>query len=598
MSLKKILMPLIVIGTIFCADNDQYTVNNISISGNESIREREIKSVLRLKEPQIFTRSDFDRRILKLDAIILKNFYLSRGYLLVLVTDSFFVYEDNTIDIFFNINEGSQTILHEIKVEGNTVLSTKRIRRNLGLELNRPYNPIGMNTNMAVLEEEFAQYGKLFTSINIYEAASDTFGVFVEINEGPDVYIKDITILGNDDIDIHFIEREFLMESGDLYRQRIIDESEKRILETGIFSFVKITPTRTPSSDSQIDLVVELRKFKPRELISEGGFYPFRYKEVSEELPSIGGTLELRNRNLRRTLRRFSVKSTANIPITENWQEFRYIKFTSTLTLSSQWFARWRLPTSLSGYYEVYTDFDRSELPQIQKYGTELSYLYRMDERSFIQTGLQWEKFIQPDSANTDEIEKRTINFDLRWDNMDNPLNPGRGNKITINATSAGWLLRGNRDFVKVDFGISTYNTIFWRIVLAGRIKYGFMYGWKGDYDPQFDKFYLGGSTSLRGWETFRFLEDDENNPLGKPYRMMTNWELRIPLLWQFGCELFVDGGNLADSFQSLSISKIQWDGGAGLVYQSPLGPVRIDYAVQLNNVRNSMLIFGVLYAF
>lgn len=588
-------MPLIVISTIFCADNDQYTVSNISISGNESIREREIKSVLRLKEPQIFTRSDFDRRILKLDAIILKNFYLSRGYLSVLVTDSFFVNEDNTIEIFFNINEGSQTILHEIKMEGNSVLSTKRIRRILGLELNQPYNPIGMNTNIAVLEEEFAQYGKLFTSINIYEAVNDTFGVFVEINEGPDVYIKDITIIGNDDIDIRFIEREFLMESGDLYRQRIIDESEKRILETGIFSFVKIIPTRSPSSDSQVDLVVELRKFKPRELISEGGFYPFRYKEVSEELPSIGGTLELRNRNLRGTLRRFSVKSTANIPITENLQD---IKFTSTVTLSSQWFTGWRLPTSLSGYYEVYTDFERSELPRIQKYGTELSYLYRMDEKSFIQTGIQWEKFIQPDSANTAEIEKRTINFDLRWDNTDNPLNPSRGNKITVNATSAGWLLGGNRDFLKIDFGISTYNTIFWRIVLAGRIKYGFMYGWKGDYDPQFDKFYLGGSTSLRGWETFRFLEDDENNPLGKPYRMMTNWELRIPLLWQFGCELFVDGGNLADSFQSLSISKIQWDGGAGLVYRSPLGPVRIDYAVQLNNVRNSMLIFGVLYAF
>ena len=591
-------MPLIVIGTIFCADNAHYTVNNISISGNESIRKREIKSVLRLKEPQIFNRSDFDRRILKLDAIILKNFYLSRGYLSVLVTDSFFINENNAIDIFFNINEGSQTKLREIKVEGNTVLSTKRISRILGLELNQPYNPIGMNTNMAVLEEEFAQYGKLFTSINIYEAEGDTFEVFVEIDEGPDVYIKDITIIGNDDIDIHFVEREFLIESGDLYHQRIIDESEKRILETGIFSFVKITPTRIASNDRMVNLIVELRKFKPRELISEGGFYPFRYKEVSEELPSIGGTLEWRNRNLRRTLRRFSVKSTANIPITENLQEFRYIKFTSTVMLSSQWFAGWRLPTSLSGYYEVYTDFERSELPRIQKYGTELSYLYRMDERSFVQTGLQWEKFIQPDPANIAEIEKRTINFNLRWDNTDNPLNPGRGNKITINATSAGWLLRGNRDFVKIDFGISTYNTIFWRIVLAGRIKYGFMYGWKGDYDPQFDKFYLGGSTSLRGWETFRFLEDDENNPLGKPYRMMTNWELRIPLLWQFGCELFVDGGNLADSFQSLSLSEIQWDGGAGLVYQSPLGPVRIDYAVQLNNVRNSMLIFGVLYAF
>ncbi len=602
MSSKRILISLIVTGTIFCAADERYTVDNITIEGNESIRDREIKSILRLKEPQIFSTSDFDRRILKLDAIILKNLYISKGYLSVVVKDSFKFNDDLTANIYFNVEEGDQTRLDKIRVEGNTILTSKRILKLLGLELNQPYNPIKMNTNMSQVEEAFARYGKLFTTINVYEAVGDTFEIFLEFDEGSDIFINEISITGNANIDLHYVERELLMQSGDLYRQDIINESEKRILETGIFSLAKITPVKTAASDTLVDIVVELRNFKSRELISEGGFYPFKYKEVAEERPGIGGVLEWRNRNLVQSLRRFSIKSSANMPITQNLQEFKYIKFSSVLTLSSQWFAGYRLPTSLSGYYEVYTDFESSELPRIQKYGTELNYVHRMGERSFIQTGLQWEKFIQPDSANINEIEKRTMNFDLNWDNTDKPLQPGGGNRITVNATSAGWILGGNRDYLKIDLGFSTYNTIFWGIVLAGRIKYGFMYGWEGDDDPQFDKFYLGGSTSLRGWSTLRFMEekneDDNFEPLGKPFRMLTNLELRIPLLWQFGCEIFADGGSMADTFKSLSSTEIQWNVGAGLVYQSPLGPIRVDYAVQLDNTRNRMLIFGVLYAF
>ena len=178
-------------------------------------------------------------------------------------------------------------------------------------------------------------------------------------------------------------------------------------------------------------------------------------------------------------------------------------------------------------------------------------------------------------------------------------LNPGRGSIFTLNVVNAGGILRGNRTFLKLDFGISTYNTIFWKIILAGRIKYGFMYGWDSKYkDPQYDKFYLGGSTSLRGWQTYRFKEDDENNPQGEPIRILTNWELRIPLIWKIGCELFIDGGSLANSFESFSVNEMEWDGGAGLVFQSPLGPIRIDYAVHLNDPGNRTLVFGVLYAF
>ncbi|MFH1852369.1 MAG: BamA/TamA family outer membrane protein [Candidatus Neomarinimicrobiota bacterium] len=608
MSNNNFFSILLLTGTLFCADNTTITVNRIDISGNTAIKDRELRSILRLKEPRLITKSDFDRRILRLDAIILKNYYISRGFLTASVTDSFALREDNTVDLFFRVNEGPRTILGSVVVNGNQSLLTKKILKTLDLETGRSYNPIGLNTRMSLLEGEYSKIGKLFTDIKVFESIEDTIELVLEIVEGPDVFINDILVRGNENIDAKYILREVVFNPGSLYQQELVDETEKRITETGIFSYVNIVPTRVSDSDSRVDLTIELRKFKPRELISEGGFYPFQYKEVAEELPSIGGNIEWRNRNLFESLRRFSIKTSANLPIIETINQWQFIKFTSAMTLSSQWFLGFRLPTSLSGYYITYSDFALEDNPRIQRYGVDLTYLYRLSERSFVRTGLQWEKFLQPESPSTTEIEKRTINADVRLDGSDNPLNPTQGSVAQVNLTSAGGILGGNRDFIKIDLGLTTYTPLFWRIVLAGRVKYGFIYGWddtKYD-DPQFDKFYLGGSTSMRGWDTFRFLEeklidgdgDAYTIPLGKPYRIMTNWELRIPIYRQIGCELFMDGGYLADSFQSLSVGEMQWNAGAGLVLQSPLGPIRVDYAIQTENTRNRMLLLGVLYAF
>ncbi len=595
---KKFIFLILLTGTIFCADIERYTVNRIYFIGNEKVKERDLIALMHLKEPRLLSNSKFDQRILKLDAIILKNYYVSQGYLTVSVIDSFSINEEQSVDIYLNIYEGPQTILGAAQIEGNTVISDRKIMRILGLAPGKPYNPVGMNSSMSLVEEELARHSKLFTAIQVYETDSDTIELLLQFDEGPDVRIGSISINGIGNTDTSFITRELLFSSGDYFNQDEIDESEKRIIESGQYSFVKIIPTPTPDSQDEVDLSIELRKFKPREIISEGGFYPFLMNETANELPGIGGTIEWKNRNLLNTMKRFSLKTGANLPITEIWREIQYFKFSSSLTLSSQWFLGYRLPTTLSAYYETYADLWMSGYPRIQKYGAEFNYHHRFDDVSYITTGSQWERFVQPPEMNSSDIEKRTINFDVHWDATNDPLNPSNGSLVTVNVSSAGWLLGGNRDFLKIDLGLSTYNRLFWDVVLAGRIKYGFMYGWKDSYeDPLYDQFYLGGSTTLRGWENFRFLKEG-GDPVGKPYRILTNWELRIPLFWLIGMEVFIDGGNLSDSFQSITVDNMHWDAGAGIVIQSPLGPVRVDYAVQLEDTRNSMILLGVLYAF
>ncbi len=84
----------------------------------------------------------------------------------------------------------------------------------------------------------------------------------------------------------------------------------------------------------------------------------------------------------------------------------------------------------------------------------------------------------------------------------------------------------------------------------------------------------------------------------GKINRFLTSAELRIPISGAFGAECFVDGGQLWDSTSSLDLGDLSWNGGVGLTYRSPLGPIRLDMAYQLDDPTKWELLLDVLYAF
>jgi len=88
--------------------NDRF-VNNVNYIGNESFSTSKLISFSELKPSSLllFSNTPFDRRLLKLDAIALKNFYQSEGFLETTVLDSFSVVGDK-VDIYFIVNEGKR----------------------------------------------------------------------------------------------------------------------------------------------------------------------------------------------------------------------------------------------------------------------------------------------------------------------------------------------------------------------------------------------------------------------------------------------------------------------------------------------------------
>ena len=109
--MKKIILFLTVTVnySLYPQSQEDNFVNKVSFIGNDVIKKTELLNQLELKPSSLslFSKPEFDRRLLKLDAISIKNYYNSQGFLEVTVKDSFSTSNDG-VDVFFVIREGER----------------------------------------------------------------------------------------------------------------------------------------------------------------------------------------------------------------------------------------------------------------------------------------------------------------------------------------------------------------------------------------------------------------------------------------------------------------------------------------------------------
>ena len=573
-----------ILSSIFSDVNEKY-IRSIKLDGNENVSLSEILFLVRQRPPDFFfRRPKFNPRLLKLDALTLKSYYHSKGYLDVVIEESFFD-ENNFIDINYKIKEGKRYFLSKVDIIGNNLIPDNEIKKMLGLIIGEPYNPVFINNNLYLIENKYHQMSKLFMEIIIQDEIIDSVIVKVNINEREDIFIKNTFLENIGDIDSSVIFREITYINGQKYSKKEIDNTTKRLREMGVFSMVNLIPIKVAESDSLVNIVIELSHYKQREWNSVGGYDPIQFADGAEPLPALSITTEWRNRSFFDTPTQFSTKLLAGIPVEE---EFVIPRIRYDITLSSNWFLKIRFPTKITGYYETYfiKDQNNSVIPvnRIERRGINLSQHVRFGNRSYFETKSILESFSDDsgESRKNENVEQRAISIKLNLDKKDDPL-----------FTRKGYLLYGiikfvgfgaERDYLKFDFNVQSYIPIGRKSVFAIRCKLGTISGWNNYIDYSFEKFYLGGSTSMRGWDVLRFKTENSDDPKGETNRFMTNLEFRKPLYKSIGTTFFTDGGILSDDMRNVSFKMIKWDLGIGITVETPLGPARIDYAIQVDN--------------
>ena len=606
-----IVIGLISLNIVFANSLDNAQIKSVTFIGNKNIKSNSLQKIINIQNKSIFTDLPFDRRVIKLDAISIKNYYLTNGYLDVSVVDSFSVNEKSA-DIYFRILEGKQYFLNSINISGNNSLKDEEIFSLLNLRKNYPFNPVGIQINRNRLDDKYFENSKLFTNIKIEPLVSDSVTVNIIIDEGPDISINKIYIEGkNEDLDSNLIYRELLFSKNDKYVKSKIDLSQRKLMEIGIFSMAAITPVKNISNDSTVNIVIELREMNQREIISSGGYYPITVNEGVDQVIALAGDVAWKDRRVLNSVSSFEIKSSLAIPFETG---YRYPRFNFDMVLSNQWILGLRFPYELKGFFQSFRNYNQED--GIYRYGFQLANILRLDERSYFRSILRWELFDDNKRDDKNDIENRSFRVIGRFDRSNNPLYPSKGYVLNTEIISVGGILGGNRTYQKIDTGIQNYFSIIKRWVLASRVKYGMIFNWKSEYDIYetllYDKFYLGGSSSLRAWDPLKFLTeidpgtdlvgvaDDRIIPKGMLTRILINFEVRFPIYKLIGGEVFIDGGQLTDKSNSISFNNIRWGKGFGITIKTPFGPVRLDYSNPFNNSSfgDGKLNLGLLYIF
>ena len=123
------------------------------------------------------------------------------------------------------------------------------------------------------------------------------------------------------------------------------------------------------------------------------------------------------------------------------------------------------------------------------------------------------------------------------------------------------------------------------------------------DFVPSLDRFYLGGASSIRGYdENSLGPTDSTGTAVGGKIFTLVNVEYRKALFGKVGWSMFLDWGNVWLETENVALKDMRLSGGLGLQYFSPLGPIRLDYGRRLlqgqEGLKGGRLHLSILYAF
>ena len=211
---------------------------------------------------------------------------------------------------------------------------------------------------------------------------------------------------------------------------------------------------------------------------------------------------------------------------------------------------------------------------------------HRFSDMFSVQAGLSADIGRTTDTLGKVDYHLVGIPFQVSYDSTDNRFNPTRGIRFQgTAATYPGWL-GSSVDFTEAKAQLSSYVSVDEnsRLVLAGRVAAGTLFGAGTALIPANHRFYAGGGGSVRG---FRYRSLSPLGPSGEVVGgsnlLETSFEARFKLTDTIGIVPFIDVGGAFSSDYSNFANEVRAAAGLGLRYHTAIGPIRLDFAVPLD---------------
>ncbi len=563
--------------TININESQKVYVRNITFTGNKAFKAGTLKEYMRTKEKGFlswFTGSGIlDEDALEEDRKNIEGFYSDKGYIRINVGVPVVTLSKDAKSISINVplEEGNLYKIGSIDFKGDMVFAEQDLRKQMKTTNGSTFSSGNFQEDVLKLTDMYQDRGYAFAEVVPLTDIKDDeriVNVTYNITKGQEVYFNRINILGNTRTRDKVVRRELKFGEGDRFSASNMKESKRKLRNTTFFKDIDMKIVRTDDPNKvNVDLTVEER---PTGSINLGVGYS------STEQVMVSGSVT--QDNFLGTGR----KLMAEASLSAYTQQYRFT-FLEPYVFDKKFSAglsAFNYEREMDTYDYKKTGGSLTLTRPLTDY-VKLSSQYRAENVNVRNISADASSYVK---AQRGSNLTSALSFTLNKNTIDDVMNPTRGLNTEITAEVAGGLFGGDSKFYSFVgsygkyFPLKFLESAFFVKGTAGMIR-----SYSGKEVPIYEKFYVGGLNSIRG---FRYGEagpmDVNEEAIGAKNELFVNLEWIFPIFKPAGLKgvLFFDAGHGFDRWSDFSLKTTA---GAGVRWFSPLGPIRLEFGFNLN---------------
>ena len=541
----------------------------------ELVKAFDQQSALRTARGEVANAAQIDRRS-RADAELLAELLRSRGYYDAVVEPSVEAAQD-ALTVVLTAEPGRQYTFQSVELPGLEAAGEEAValRKTFAVQSGDPViaqDVISAGTELQVALGEagfaLAEIGEQRVEI---DHRTQTASLVLPVTPGPLARFGQFRVSGRPPFPARHIATIARFDPGDPFKRSKVNDLRRALIATGLVSSAEVQ--LVPSADRRtVDVDVHLEPAPTHTIAGELGYGTgegvraeaswqdrnFINPEGALNLRGVAGTkeqlvaVELRRSNFRRRDQTFDLQALAS---------------------NTEFDAYQAKTVRLSGYVER-----QSNIIWHKKWTYSLGVdVIGTDERGI---------FDDPTTKETRKFFITALPASLRYDGSDDLLDPTTGFRLGGSISPEISAHGGSFTYARTQIDASAYRPIGGRIVLAGRVRLGTIFGAKSSRIAPSRRFYSGGGGSVRGYGYQQLgPRDVDGDPIGGRGLAEFALEARVRLNafgGNFGIVPFLDGGTLTTDIVP-QVGHWQFGAGIGARYYSSFGPIRVDVGTPLN---------------
>jgi outer membrane protein insertion porin family/translocation and assembly module TamA len=491
------------------------------------------------------------------------------------------------VDITVRVHEGEPTIIADVALDGFAVLQPDQVasmRRRLpaaGARAVREEMLAGVEVAATALKDQGYAYARVSIADELVEPKR--LRVRYSAAPGPRAIFGPVEIVGNASVDDNIVRRQLTYEPGEVFSLAQVRAAQRHLYGLELFQFATID-TEEDGQPERVPTRVTLAEGDHRRLRLSAGWgteEKLRGEASWRHVNFYGGARVLALHG-----KWSSLDSGGEVDFTQPYL------FDPRVSLSLNGHALYAEELAYRARSEGGIATVTARLSERMRVGVAYTHEYARSEVSnealndLTQRDTLIALGLDPTTGRQDGVLS-SIALAFDHTTTDDLLNPRRGRAVTLQIEQAGTVLPGDFNYTSATADLRTYLPVHARVVLAGRVHGGTIDPVAGDDDvPFFKRYFLGGSSSLRGWGRFEVAPlSAAGLPLGGLSLLEASLEVRTRVWRSLGLVIFGDAGNVWADPWDYRLSDLRYDIGPGLRYLTPIGPLRADFAYQLNPI-------------